>query len=189
MSVLQRARIAGVALLGWTCCQAVTGAQADAGAADSRAMASEARPTRQQLVGAWTLVAIEYEGPRGESDPFYQAGSTGLIIYDLTGWMSVQIGAPHRRHIAAPAVRVPPADGHDDPPKAEAFDTYYSYYGTWNYDASRSIVTHHVVASIISGEAGLDYSQTVALERGRLVLTVRSGQTVRRKVWEKLTAR
>jgi hypothetical protein len=74
--------------------------------------------------------------------------------------------------------------------KAEAFDTYYSYYGTWDYDAATSVVTHHVKSSIIPAETGLDYAQTVTLEGAHLIFTVRSGspgtETVRKKVWERL---
>jgi hypothetical protein len=74
--------------------------------------------------------------------------------------------------------------------KAEAFDTYYSYYGTWDYDAATSVVTHHVKSSIIPAETDLDYAQTVTLEGGHLIFTVRSGspgtETVRKKVWERL---
>ena len=147
---------------------------------------------RQQLVGAWRLAAIEYSGPHGETvDPYYQEGSSGIIIYDSSGWMSVQITARDRRKWEVPAVRVPRPVGEEDAAlKAEAFDTYYSYYGTWDFDAATSVVTHHVKSSIIPAEAGLDYPQTVTLEGGRLIFTVRSGspgtETVRKKVWERL---
>jgi hypothetical protein len=74
--------------------------------------------------------------------------------------------------------------------KAEAFDTYYSYYGTWDYDAATRVVTHHVKSSIIPAETDLDYAQTVTLEGGHLIFTVRSGdpgtETVRKKIWERL---
>jgi hypothetical protein len=147
---------------------------------------------RQQLIGAWRLAAIEYSGPHGETvDPYYQAGSSGIIIYDSSGWMSVQITAQNRRKWEVPAVRVPrPAEEEDAASKAEAFDTYYSYYGTWDYDAATSVVTHHVKSSIIPAETGLDYAQTVTLEGGHLIFTVRScspgTETVRRKIWERL---
>jgi Lipocalin-like domain len=147
---------------------------------------------RQQLIGAWRLAAIEYSGPRGETvDPYYQAGSSGIIIYDSSGWMSVQITAQNRRKWEVPAVRVPRAvEEADAALKAEAFDTYYSYYGTWDYDAATSVVTHHVKSSIIPAETGLDYAQTVTLESGHLIFTVRSGkpgtETVRKKIWERL---
>jgi Lipocalin-like domain len=145
----------------------------------------------QQLIGAWRLKAIEYSGPKGETvDPYYQAGSSGIIIYDASGWMSVQITAQNRRKWEVPAVRVPRRAEEDVTQKAEAFDTYYSYYGTWDYDAATSVVTHHVKSSVIPAETGMDYAQMVTLESGRLIFTVRSGspgmETVRKKVWERL---
>jgi chorismate-pyruvate lyase len=148
------------------------------------------QPGGERLVGAWRLVAIDYRGPHGETiDPFYQDGSSGLIVYDSSGWMSVQIGAPRRRGPQIPAVRVPEDRG-SGRLTAQAFDTYYSYYGTWDYDAATSTVTHHLESSLIPAEAGMSYAQTAALEGGRLVLTVRAGdpgrETVRRKVWERV---
>ena len=168
------------------------------GSACLRSLPSEAAPrdpralrtAGQQIIGAWRLLAIEYSGPHGETlDPYYQKGSSGIIIYDPSGWMSVQITAPNRRKGEIAAVRVPRPDG-EAASKAEAFDTYYSYYGTWDYDAATSVVTHHVKSSIIPAETGLDYAQTITLESGHLVFTVRSGspgaETVRRKIWERL---
>jgi hypothetical protein len=148
-------------------------------------------PSRQQLIGAWRLVAIEYSGPQGQAvDPFYQTGSSGIIIYDSSGWMSVQISSQNRPKWEVPAVRIPRPAKRDAALKAEAFDTYYSYYGTWEFDAAASVVTHHVKSSVIPAETGLDYAQTVTLEDGRLIFTVRSGspgmETVRKKVWERL---
>jgi hypothetical protein len=166
----------------------------------------------QQLIGAWRLAAIEYLGPHGETvDPYYQAGSSGIIIYDSSGWMSVQITAPDRRKWEAQDVRVPRPVPKEDAAlkaealkeealkeealkeealKAEAFDTYYSYFGTWDYDAATSVVTHHVKSSIIPAESGMDYAQMITLEGGRLIFSVRSGspgtETVRRKIWVRL---
>jgi hypothetical protein len=145
----------------------------------------------RQLIGAWRLVAVEYSGPGGTTDdPYYQPGSSGILIYDPSGWMSVQITAPNRRTFEAPTVRTPSARGENALLKAEAFDTYYSYYGTWDYDAANSAVTHHVKSSVIPAETGLDYTQTVALEGARLIFTGQSGtggeRTVRKKLWERI---
>jgi hypothetical protein len=179
-------RIAGciaISLL-WLSC--LRSSPCEAGPHDRRSQAA-----RQQFIGAWRLAAIEYTGPQGETvDPYYQPGSSGIIIYDSSGWMSVQITAQNRRQWGVPAVRVPRPPGEDAALKAEAFDTYYSYYGTWDYDAATSVMTHHVKSSIIPAETGMDYAQTITLEGGRLTFTVRSGrpgaETVRKKVWERL---
>jgi hypothetical protein len=147
---------------------------------------------RQDLIGAWRLVRIEYSAPQGPiADPFYQADSTGVIIYDSSGWMSVHIVAPHRRGPEVPATRLSSsAMSRDMRLKAAAFDTYYSYFGTWDFDEATSVVTHHVKSSLIPAESGLNYAQKATLESGRLVFTVRSGgkgqETVRRKIWERV---
>jgi hypothetical protein len=181
-------RIAGriALLLLWLLCLRSSPCEAGPQHAGRRSAAA-----RQQLMGAWRLAAIEYSGPHGESvDPYYQAGSSGIIIYDSSGWMSVQITAQNRRRWEVPAVRVPRPVEEDAALKAEAFDTYYSYYGTWDYDAATSVVTHHVKSSIIPAETGLDYAQTVTLVGGHLIFTVRSGspgtETLRKKIWERL---
>ena len=146
---------------------------------------------RQDLIGAWRLVRIEYSGPQGPiADPFYGADSTGVIIYDSSGWMSVHIVAPHRQAWEVPASRLSSLAAPQDPRlKAAAFDTYYTYFGTWDFDPATSVVTHHVRSSLIPAESGLNYAQQVTLESGRLIFTVRSGgkgqETVRRKIWER----
>jgi hypothetical protein len=150
-------------------------------------------PTRQQLLGAWRLVSIEMSGPNGPIvDPFYQADSTGIVVYDSSGWMSVQIAAPHRQAFGVPALRSSSgATGLLSQRKATAFDTYYAYYGTWNLDEVRGVVTHHVESSLIPAETGLSYAQNVTLAGERLTFIVRDRsdgkETVHRKVWERMT--
>jgi hypothetical protein len=51
--------------------------------ADSADRGDTAHLSRNDLIGVWRLVRIEYSGSHGAiADPFYQADSTGLIIYD-----------------------------------------------------------------------------------------------------------
>jgi hypothetical protein len=150
-----------------------------------------AHVTRQQLIGAWRLIGIEYSDSSGQiADPFYQANSTGLIVYDSSGWMSVHISAPHRPAFEVPASRSTPTTAREAPLKAAAFDTYYAYFGTWDLDEASSVVTHHVESSLIPAESGLRYAQKAAIEGNRLIFTVctatRGEQTVRRKIWERV---
>ena len=45
-----------------------------------------------QLVGAWRLVSVETTRSNGEVIyPFYGRHPEGLLVYDRSGWMSVQI--------------------------------------------------------------------------------------------------
>jgi hypothetical protein len=144
---------------------------------------------REDLIGAWRLVGMTYAGPDGRTDPFYQPDSTGLIVYDASGWMSVEIGAPHRSKWEVPAARRAPANEKQASLEAAAFDSYYAYYGTWDLDEHSSVVTHHVASALLPSEEGLDYSQTVTLDHGRLVFTTHGGspgrEIVRTKTWER----
>ena len=148
--------------------------------------------SREELIGVWQLLSIQMVGPHGPMiDPFYNGGSTGLLIYDRSGWMSVQIVGQPRPAMEAPAARPTVASvDHDAQLKAAVLDTYYAYFGTWDYDASTSVVTHHVKSSLIPGETGVSYVQTATLDGGHLIFTVRQeaaeGATVRTKVWKRL---
>jgi hypothetical protein len=151
--------------------------------------------TRQQLIGAWRLVSLHVVGPNGpQPDPFYNAEPTGVLVYDPSGWMSVQIEGSVRPSMETPAAR---PDGPHTPEiaqlEASVLDTYYAYSGTWEYDPATSMVTHHVKSSLYPGEVGASYSQKVTLEGGNLIFTTRrdspAGATVQTKVWTKQAER
>ena len=130
------------------------------------------------------------DGPM--TDPFYNADPTGILIYQASGWMSVQIVGQPRPAMQAEASRPPRTETVEDARrKAAVLDTYYAYFGTWDYDAAASTVTHHIKSSLIPGESGMSYAQTVALQGGNLILTSRREvagvATVQRKVWRRIT--
>ena len=90
----------------------------------------------QKLVGAWRLVSIE-----GTDATFHFAYDhpTGVIIYDRSGWMSVQIEAKGTRK---PFVNGPAGGTSEE--KVAAFDNYISYYGRYTLDLKAQTVTHHL---------------------------------------------
>jgi hypothetical protein len=109
--------------------------------------------------------------------------------------MSVQIVGQPRPVMDAPASRPTPAATarvapRDAQLKAAVLDTYYAYFGTWEFDEATSTVTHSVKASLIPGETGLRYSQTATLDGGQLIFTVRQetpeGAVVRKKIWTRI---
>jgi Lipocalin-like domain len=154
---------------------------------------SAAVPAAQRdLVGAWRLVSIAIEGPGGsQADPFYNSVASGLLIYDPSGSVSVQIVGTPRPEVAVPSSRAQVADdAHAAQLKAMLLDTYYAYFGTWEYDPQTSTVTHKVRSSLYPGEAGVSYAQHVQLSGSRLVfsrtLESTAGNTVQKKVWERI---
>jgi hypothetical protein len=90
----------------------------------------------KKLVGAWRLVSVE-----GADPTFHFAidHPTGVIIYDRSGWMSVQIDIKGRRK---PFLNGPAGGTSEE--KVAAFDNYIAYYGTYTLDLNAQTVTHHL---------------------------------------------
>ena len=150
--------------------------------------------TRRDLIGTWRLLSIRLVGPNGPAvDPFFGADPIGILVYDPSGWMSVQIVGGQRPAMDAPASFVsratPGETAQDAQLKASVLDTYYAYFGTWRYDEATSSVVHDIRSSLIPGESGKSYSQTVSLVGGHLVFSrhAMNGAIVQEKVWERVT--
>ena len=60
--------------------------------------------------------------------------------------------------------------------KAQAFDTYYAYCGTWTYDATTETITHHLQFSLLPYETGREYRRHVSPRGDHLELSVSDPQ-------------
>jgi hypothetical protein len=150
--------------------------------------------TQQDLIGAWRLIDIEVEGPSGrEFDPFYGSGNRGLLVYDASGWFSVQIEGSGRPAVQVPSVRPAPAQSESTARlKAATLDSYYAYYGTWSFDEATSTVIHHAKGALYPSEDDATYAQHVEVMGRHLILvgtqTIAGHTTVQTKQWERLSA-
>jgi hypothetical protein len=157
------------------------------------ALAGQTKPdesVRARLIGAWRLVSIETIRPNGDIIyPFYGKHPEGLIMYDQSGWMSVQIVSDPRPKAPAVSSR----EGFIASPAAEkvsAVEGYYAYCGTWTVDASKSEVTHHIKQSLVPGERGEDGVRHFVFDGDRLTLTAKTHEMgedhERRLVWQRV---
>ncbi|HEY3627485.1 MAG TPA: lipocalin-like domain-containing protein [Terracidiphilus sp.] len=149
-----------------------------------------ARPSAEALAGSWRLVSVETIRSGGEIIyPFYGKSPKGLLIYDRSGWMSVQIVSDPQPTVPATSSR----ESFTQAPsteKAVAIDGYYAYYGTWTLDAAASTVTHHIKQSLYPGERNTDVVRRLVLDGNRLTLLAKAhemGEDHQRKlVWERI---
>jgi hypothetical protein len=100
-----------------------------------------------KLLGAWRLVSVEGISPVRHI-PYDHP--TGLIIYDKSGWMSVQIAIKGERKPFANGL----GSGTQEE-KATAFDTYFSYYGPYIIDLKAQTITHHIKGYSYPTNAGI----------------------------------
>ena len=159
----------------------------------NEASAADAPPNGgidERLVGTWRLVGVETLRPNGDVIyPFYGRHPGGLLIYDRSGWMSVQIVSDPKPTLPAASSR----EGFAAAPLAEragAADGYYAYYGRWAVDAAKSTVTHTIVQSFYPAEAGETGVRHFSLDDDRLTLLANAHEMSedhqRRLVWQRV---
>jgi len=147
----------------------------------------------EKLTGAWKLVTVETVGPHGEvTYPYYGKHPEGLLVYDRSGWMSVQI-------VSDPKPEIPNSDSRaailaaTPDQKAKALEGYYAYFGTWTVDQSASTVTHHLRQSLYPGERGEDFVRQFSMDGDRLTLIAKVHEAgedhQRRLVWKRIPPR
>jgi hypothetical protein len=118
------------------------------------------------LVGTWKLIV--YEDRTGQDPPVYPYGEKprGLLIYDATGHMSIQImTVPHPKVASGDDTKVTPAE------KIALYDAYAAYFGTYSVDSKRHLVIHHVEADLYDVFVGTDQERPFELAGDRLTLT------------------
>jgi hypothetical protein len=125
------------------------------------------------LVGAWRLVAIQNVRADGTIDVTREGlakwmGSrpVGLLVYEASGWMSVQIGRDPRVEWKAGTIQDATAAD-----KTMAFEAFYSYFGRYEVDEQAGTVVHHVERSLWPVESGKSLRRFFRVQGGRLTLT------------------
>lgn len=120
----------------------------------------------QNLVGAWRLVSYEDRAGNGPVKRPYGEQPKGLLVYDRSGVMSIQIMAvPHPKVASGTDENVTPAE------KIALFDAYVAYFGTYTVDAGRGVVIHHVEGDMADVFVGDDEERPFAISGDMLALT------------------
>jgi len=105
----------------------------------------------RKFVGSWRLISIEGHPP-GRTNVFDRP--TGLLMYDPSGRMSVQIVVKADRKPFAPLTKGLLTATTEE--KAAAFESYAAYFGTFTIDAHAGTVTHHLEDNLVPGRQGTD---------------------------------
>jgi hypothetical protein len=126
----------------------------------------------ERFCGAWRYVGAMVDGkPR----PGRGANPKGIIYYDPSGAMVVQVAPDRDRRKAGSA---------PTPEEAQAaLADYIAYFGTYSVDERAGTVTHHRHASVQPGDIG-DLVRGYEFSGDRLIL--RPPGTTYEVVWERI---
>ena len=138
--------------------------------------ASSRSASHALFIGTWRLISIE---SNGKTDPARGPHPTGLIYYDTTGSMAVQI-MPDRP-------RPKYADPQPTPDEAKsALIGYTAYFGTYSIDERARTVTHHRVGSINPGIVGVDAVRRYEFAPGDRLILKPVENPMTRLTWERI---
>jgi len=117
------------------------------------------------ILGTWKVVT--YEDRTAGQPPKYPYGEKprGLLIYDATGHMSIQLmKMPHPKIASGDEEKATPAE------KTALYDAYAAYFGTYTVDTKRSVVIHHVEGDLYDVFIGTDQERPFEISGDRLIL-------------------
>lgn len=100
------------------------------------------------FVGSWQLKAFELRTTNGNCNKPFGNNPKGLIIYTQNGDMSVQLHQAERSLFAKNGYLA----GTDSEIKT-AFESYIAYYGTYEIDENKKLITHHLHGSILPNQS------------------------------------
>ena len=134
-----------------------------------------AQRVADRLVGTWLLETIETRTADGQWRPAetrFGQNAVGILIYDASGNMSVQVMRRDRASIGVPGGRVSEEELARASPerKAEALDGYTAYWGTYMVDEDRSVVIHQRQGHLIPDQAATPAEREFELRDDLLIL-------------------
>ena len=134
-----------------------------------------------RLIGSWTLLSYDTVNPDGSTTkPFGDA--VGRLSYDEHGNMAGQVMRPDRAPVAHAEQGTPNVRA--------AYMGYIAYFGTYELNHTKDVVTHHVEGALNPAWVGGRQSRRVRFDGDLLILEAdvpRSEGTARHVLtWRKL---
>lgn len=132
-----------------------------------------------RFLGAWRLVSFEEDSADGEVVYPYGKDAVGLLTYDSSGRMSVQIMKRDRAPFSS-------ADWNRVPTERlrKAIEGFTAFFGTYEVDDANQIVIHRVEGHVLPENVGKELRREFAFSDE--VLTLKPSPT-RRVVWQRIT--
>lgn len=132
----------------------------------------------QEFIGAWRLVSFEELQEDGNLLYPYGKDAVGLLLYDITGKMSVQIMKRDR-----------PDNSSDDLNNISSeeiksvVEGFTAFFGTYEINPPEKTIIHHVEGHLLPNSVGKSLKRTFEFSGDKLILKPTGS---RRVVWERI---
>jgi len=134
----------------------------------------------EKFTGAWRLVAFEEHGRDGEVIYPYGQDAVGLLVYDSSGRMSVQIMKRDRAPLSSADWQTIPAEE-----VKNAVEGFTAFFGSYEVDEANGIVIHRVEGHVLPDSVGKVLTRDFAFAGDLLILKPSPN---RRVIWERVAS-
>jgi Lipocalin-like domain len=121
---------------------------------------------RDQVIGAWTLVAFVSRLDGGPPAPVFQRATEGVIMYSADGYVSVNIMVPGRTRFAAEDYFAA-----STAELKEAAAGYVAYAGPFRVDEAKQQMIHDIDVSLFPNWVGVAQIRDARLDGDTLTLS------------------
>lgn len=118
-----------------------------------------------KILGSWRLEKWIYENEAGDEIKYFSESPSGILIYEPSGYMSVQIQQSGRANFESQTL-----DGGTIKEKSGAFGSYLAYYGQF-VEHNPGEFTHTVEGSLFPNWVGHEEIRYAKIERDLLTLS------------------
>lgn len=118
-----------------------------------------------KIVGTWEFISWTYVSPQGETVDFFGKESRGILMYDASGYMSVQMMKLPRSKMSVQRLFEGPPDE-----VVGAYATYAAYYGRY-FERREGELVHVIEGSLFPNWTGKEEIRYAKLDGDLLVLS------------------
>jgi Lipocalin-like domain len=140
---------------------------------------------QDKVIGTWKFVSWVYKNENNQIIDYFGKGAVGILMYDRSGYMNVQIMKAGRMPFVSDAIYGGTAEE-----TRNAFDSYIAYFGKY-YESSPGELVHVVEGSLFPNWLGDKQMRYGKLVGNQLVLHTAPiptsfGNTVFYLTWERV---
>ena len=121
---------------------------------------------KEQFIGTWKLVSSEFRLSADKAVYPLGRDAVGMLTYDTSGHMSAQL-----MRLDRPAFASGDQVGGTPEEIKSAFEGFVAYFGTYEVNEQKGIVTHYVEGSSFPNWVGTDQIRFFEFSGDRLTLT------------------
>jgi hypothetical protein len=133
----------------------------------------------KELIGTWRLVSFEERATEGSITHPYGEHALGLLVYDASGRMCVQVMRRDRGVLSAESLKEVELDE-----LRSAIEGFTAFFGSYEVDEKDRTIIHTVEGHVLPNSVGKRLKRRFELAGNRLVLMPAEN---RRVVWERVT--